>query len=607
MKNLKYLLLLTLLFPLTISASEIDYEITKFNIETTINENGSADICEYIEQTGTYNGYIRDIEYGTNEKYNAKSFTNLKVYDLTKDFNKGKEFTEVYKGKNGDSFVYEKSATPNQVSLKMYNKTNSDKNGYVICYTLNDVVLVHNDVAEFYWNFIGEDFDDLLKNVTIKVNLKQKDETLRVWAHGPLYGEVYPYHENISYGLAKIEYINPNTPTDVRMTFSLKNVPNATKKTYKDSLDEILKQEQERADQANKERKLARTIIIAKIAVTVIYFIAIIILVIYSYKKYDKERKTTFNAEYLREFPSLYGPEVLQFLNQKKVDEKAYSASILEMIRKKALKIENIEGSNKRYKLVLNEAKEPLTETETHILDFIINQIGNTKEVNLEAIKKYGKTESQAKNFINNYESWTRKVKKNCNVYNFYETQKTGKIITSIIILTIIAAIITFSETNPVLAIIIAFTGIAATIYIATIKKRTEAGALEYEKWKAFKRFLEDFGRFDEKELPEIALWERYLVYASVLGVADKLEKTMQIKLSQMNINQSSPDIADIYLMNHLLNANIGTTVASTVNNAVAVSRATIATSEASSGSGSGGGFSSGGGFGGGGGGGRGF
>ena len=180
-------------------------------------------------------------------------------------------------------------------------------------------------------------------------------------------------------------------------------------------------------------------------------------------------------------------------------------------------------------------------------------------------------------------------------------------IITSIIILTIIAAIITFSETNPVLAIIIAFIGIAATIYILTIKKRTEAGALEYEKWKAFKRFLEDFGRFDEKELPEIALWERYLVYASVLGVADKLEKTMQIKLSQMNINQSSPDIADIYLMNHLLNANIGTAVASTVNNAVAVSRATIATSEASSGSGSGGGFSSGGGFGGGGGGGRGF
>ena len=32
-------------------------------------------------------------------------------------------------------------------------------------------------------------------------------------------------------------------------------------------------------------------------------------------------------------------------------------------------------------------------------------------------------------------------------------------------------------------------------------------------KWTAFKKFLNDFGSFDVKELPEIKLWERYLVF----------------------------------------------------------------------------------------------
>lgn len=606
MKKFKYLLLLTLLFPFSISASEIDYEITKFNIETTINEDGSADICEYIEQTGTYNGYIRDIKYKSNNDYSASSLTNLKVYDLTKNMQKGTEFTEVAVGNNGDSFIYEKTNSYDQISLKMYNKTNDDKNGYVICYTLNDVILVHNDVAEFYWNFIGEGFDDLLNNVKIKVNLKQKDETLKVWAHGPLYGEVHPYHENISYGLAKIEYINPNTPTDVRMTFSLNNVPYATKKSNKDSLDTILTQEKERAEIANKERQIAKSILIVKISLAVIYFITIISLVIYSYKKYDKERKTTFNAQYLREFPALYGPEVLQYLNEKNVTEKSYSASILEIIRKKGLKVENIEGNNKKYKLVLNTPNEPLTETENQILEFLIKFIGNSKEVELDAIKKYGKTESTARTFLNSYQDWTNSVKRNCQNYNFFEKQKNGPIIAIIIVLTVVTAMLEMSD-YVAIGVIVIITGIAATIYEATIKKRTENGALEYQKWKAFKRFLEDFGRFDEKELPEIALWERYLVYASVLGVADKLQKQMQIKINQMNANSASPDLTDIYIMNNLLNANIGNTITSTVNNAVNTSRATIAASEASSGSGSGGGFSSGGGFGGGGGGGRGF
>ena len=137
-------------------------------------------------------------------------------------------------------------------------------------------------------------------------------------------------------------------------------------------------------------------------------------------------------------------------------------------------------------------------------------------------------------------------------------------------------------------------------IYTGKVKKRTEKGALEFAKWSAFKRFLKDFGRMDEKELPEVVLWEKYLVYAVVLGCADKLSKTMQIKMEEMNIPETN--LVDPFVFTHF--HMISSSVSSSVRSARSYSSPSSSGGSWSSGSGGGGGFSSGGGFGGGGGGG---
>ena len=138
------------------------------------------------------------------------------------------------------------------------------------------------------------------------------------------------------------------------------------------------------------------------------------------------------------------------------------------------------------------------------------------------------------------------------------------------------------------------------------IKKRTKKGNEDYVRWLAFKRFLEDFGRFDIKELPEIKLWERYLVYATIFGLADQVEKAMNVKIAEF-----SPDMVGAYYptwvdfhIAHMVSSSVHHSIAS---NYTAISNSAIASSTHSSGSGFGGGGSLGGGFGGGGGGGRGF
>ena len=147
--------------------------------------------------------------------------------------------------------------------------------------------------------------------------------------------------------------------------------------------------------------------------------------------------------------------------------------------------------------------------------------------------------------------------------------------------------------------------GIIFLIYVVGFTKKTRKGIEHYARWKAFKNFLKDFGNFSVKELPEIILWERYLVYATIFGLADKVEKTMNVKINEIEgIN------IDAYTLNYITNYHIANLITSSMHSAITTSQTTINRINASTSSGSngfGGGFSGGGGFGGGGGGGRGF
>ena len=120
-----------------------------------------------------------------------------------------------------------------------------------------------------------------------------------------------------------------------------------------------------------------------------------------------------------------------------------------------------------------------------------------------------------------------------------------------------------FILTSIYFYLILILSAIFLFIYAGMVKKRTEKGALEFAKWSAFKRFLEDFGRLDEKELPEVVLWEKYLVYAVVLGCADKLSKTMQIKMQEMNIPESSFIDPFVFTHFHMISSSVSSSVRS--------------------------------------------
>jgi uncharacterized membrane protein len=134
------------------------------------------------------------------------------------------------------------------------------------------------------------------------------------------------------------------------------------------------------------------------------------------------------------------------------------------------------------------------------------------------------------------------------------------------------------------LLIIIGFL-IIDSIKFKTLAKLTPLGLDRSNKWQAFKKFIDDFSSFEDKETESVILWEKYLVYATVFGNSEKI-------INQLN---KFNDIEKKSRVIQLSRNNNFSSFSRSVNSAFNTSR----TSSSSGGSSSGGGGGRGGGGGG--------
>lgn len=630
-------LFLFLVSPFIVKAA--DYDITDFYVKANILTNGDLEVNELIVLDGDFNGYERDIlyansnlsggDFANNRLYNASNITDVEIKAKYVNYVSMNTFDDrdfdifnlANYASNGSKALYVKSSLNNGYRFRMYYKSNNQKVAFYLKYTVKDVVVLHNDVAELYWTFIPDGFEDELNNINIEVYLPNSDNSnnFRIWAHGNLSGEV-DFIGKIGVR-ANIGEVFFGESVDIRMTFdkSLVDENLVLKKSNVLALDEIIKVETERANIANNLRErlvLKRNIVIYG---TIITYVSMIILGIFIYFKYGKSPKSGYYAKYNREFIDDYNVEVVDYLMKKQITSNAMSASIMNLVYKKNLSVKELpnEKNNKKdYEFTL-ENEDKINESEKILIDFLFDRVGknrvdanNKKCFSTLDLKKYANGTKTCTTFINSYTKWKNNVIELGKKEKFYERSNIPMIFgfTILIVTIAIFGLDIFNDVAFFPAYLLLFFAIFFLIYTILVEKKTLKGAEHYDKWKAFKNFLDDFGSFELKELPEIALWERYLVYATIFGLAKKVQKSMNVRISEMNIDAMGYNYYPSYVY-----INLGSSINSSINSAItsAYNRQSAnyanTHSSSSSGGGFGGGFSSGGGFGGGGGGGRGF
>ncbi len=211
------------------------FEITDYNSQVKILENGDIQVSEIFEYdfNGDFNGIIRTI--------------GIKGSDGFKYF-KASEYSPEYK-----ELEYTQSLDADMVTYKIYDKSSNEKKLFLLEYQLKNVATLYNDTAEFYWKFFDKSNTSPIGHIKIEIELPVAEisaEELKVFGHGPLDGKVSIQEDG------KIVYevfgLSSREMMEARILFPTSMIPNSTKIINQNKFAEIMKEELEWAKQTER-------------------------------------------------------------------------------------------------------------------------------------------------------------------------------------------------------------------------------------------------------------------------------------------------------------------------------------------------------------------
>ncbi len=598
-----------------VEATSSDLELNHLAFEARINTDGSMDVIE------KWNIRIED----TNTLYKTFQTDQSKYSDIT-----NVEVTEVTNGRNqllrqqnqwnyhmpkGNYFGGMNEHNEFEIAWGVGLENSSATKVYHISYQVKDAIAKYSDYAELYWQFIGEEFAVDAKNITgtilLPVHVNNIDE-IKVWGHTEdMNGEIYATNTN------KIEFninqFRSGRYVEIRSLFPTQMITSSKRGSNTPRLEKVIQEETTWANQANQRRKMRensrKIIVIAINIIAIILTIFIIKSIIKNIKKIKNHKKLLPSQEikYYREIPrenatpaealTLFNEQV-RGLNNSSYLGKIFSATLLDLSLKKIIDFEIQNEKDITIKILKDKPEElESIKDEKVIFKFLKNSCGNKNDqITIKELQKYIKKSPQkVLTLAQNISKSTEKALYEKQLADSEKVDKKVKIDTYSV-LSIIAMIfvfmgciiVMFSSINIMAVIPLFIVGIIQFIVFTVLSSRmsqlTQEGIDEKEKWKGLKKYMEDFSMLDKREIPEIVIWEKFLVYATVFGIADKVLKQLKMVYPNMSEELTMNNYAYMYLM---MNTNFSNSFSNSISSSMSTAY--------SSAIGGGGGFSGGG------------
>ena len=597
MKNKKIIFIFCAIFLILLLGTikvNATLELNELKFDAQINTDGSMDVTETwdidISETNTlFKTFKID-----NSKYSQ--ITNVNVTEITSG---EKYFTQIYEEMYHVTkdcyYALENSKGEFEIAWGVGLDNSSDRRKYQISYTVQDAIAKYNDYSQLYWQFVGDNFEidanKIIGNITLPQNANNKED-IKVWGHTKdLNGEIYVTELN------KIEFTINNYSSgnyvEVRALIPNEMILFSNRAYNYDILNSVIEEETKWANEANERRQMQKNtlyIIIGIAIIIAIFFIIKTIKYIIKLNKLEKKYKPTTKLQYFRELPyeDATPAEALYMMSNgiSQTFSASFSANILDLCLRKHITLELIDENGKIKKnivkiKILNKEINELKEDEKLTLEFLKEVADGENELTTKNITKYlekrpskiTKLDERIEKIIEK-EEITREniIIENKKEYNKYITR-----------CAIYIAMACFTIVLIPVAIIFAVNAILTGMIAHKINVFTQKGTDEKEQWKAFKKYMEDFSLLKDKEVPALAIWEKYLVFATAFGISEKVLKQLKVIYPEItDMNSAMYTYSYIHIMNSV---NIGNCINSSVYSAVS-----------SSGSGAGGGFSGGGG-----------
>jgi len=357
---------------------------------------------------------------------------------------------------------------------------------------------------------------------------------------------------------------------------------------FKDMLPDIIKAQNE-YERLPLQAERNKTIILVLSIVGSVFIGGIAYFINSSIKKKNKFYKPSMEMEYFRDIPSDLDASFasrLVFCKHKKKDTigDGYSAAMLSLVYKGYIELAQIDSTrnwaNKNVKIVVKQKESvstdtkisPLTPVEERYLALIIRH-SNGAEIPHTTFQRKISTDYEYTNFFVRGVETALKTMGISGKYfqkNQYKAPRSTMRIWSILF--VIIAIVIVCVGNPLIyyntrldlahgsLFILGFAFIVAAIYLYFVSRKyfllTQFGENEYAKWRGLYHFLNSETLMKEREVLELVIWEKYLIYATAFGISEKVIKALKIRCPQ-TIMDTSPILYNPYFRSSYFRSNV--------------------------------------------------
>ena len=551
-------------------------KINKLDVDVELNENGDAKVTETIN-VGSYstNTLSKTFEYDSSKikDISVTNITNNKNYKQVNNMQDLAGTESFYALKNSEGLF--EITWDNGKGLIYKNKT------YKITYTIEGVTKLYNDCAEFYWQFLESKPQILVKNISGKIKLPDdvKDlDDFKIWVHGAPSLDINKVSNNLvefkmvdSYDLEKFEVRIVATP-EIFQGIHSKNKTDKLQEIL--SNEEVLVKEEEKTNELKIEKaESTKTIVgLSSIAITVIF---LAIFLYFNKVMIDNPKmKPSREIKYFKEIPNKdASPADIEFIYKlgKKFDTgKVLSAILLSLGMKKYINFEQRSREKDDVNInILQDGSQPLTGEEKNVLKYLKDIASGGRTVPIRKFEKYAKAHKAATYIL--WTSMIRYTKKRNFERGKYDQQKVNSktkfyVFGVLFVILALASIVfsSISKATLLVALVSIINVVSSIIIITRLHGFSQELIDEREKLNGLKNFLDHFSLLDEKDIPNLELWEKYLVYAIIFENWNEVMNSLMTKFPNLQSDKNFKD--DYQLIDCFNKSNLGEKFSKTIH-----------------------------------------
>jgi uncharacterized membrane protein len=459
------------------------------------------------------------------------------------------EYEGVWDADTNEKLRSEVSSSGRGEMIKWHYSAENTTKRFLIRYRIEGAVQRYRDAAQFYWKAI-EDEHAPINFIAITVFPPEPSPGLfKVFVHSAAAPGEIEFSPDFQRASVQQDGISKDSFVELRVLLDQEIFPVAQIEPGQ-SYESLLEDERAIVD-ASRSRATWNTVAIVVSVIVLVLFIAAFVWV---YIRYGREPRVDYDVVYEREPPRDMPPAVVPaILTQGNVHDveiaKSFAATIIECARLGYLEIH--EGDEKGvifkkrefiYKLTLkgeallahrpvelDRGERVLEEFEVEVLRTVIEEAGDGSRATGEDIEKWGKkTRGGKSNFLRFVKPFGKKLRAWFERTHFQLDDPRSKkaqiwFITASVLLAALFILSFFLVTRNLVNMITGALVLALLPFAISLARWTKEAALEEKRWKAYRKFISDFSAMKDAGPGLLQIWEQHLVYATALGVADKL------------------------------------------------------------------------------------